>query len=149
MENSLLLRKIAMSFSQTTGLEFDDLFQEASLAYLEALRTHDPSRGKITTHLWHCVHNRLKNYLRDYKKYATVSINDVQVNEVVHEIPLFENLSETAFEVAKVVLTAPEEFVCLTQEEAKKKLKHALLGEGWSMKKILTGMKELSVIYSY
>ena len=148
MENENLIKKIAMSFSQTTGLEFDDLFQEASLAYFEAMKTHDPSRGKITTHLWHCVENRLKNYLKDYKKYDAVSLDNVQIDEIVHESPLFENLSETAFEVAKIVLTTPEEFICLTQDEAKKRIKHALFNEGWSMKKIFAGFKELQTVYS-
>ena len=74
MENINLIKKIANSFAVTTGLSYEDLFQEASLAYLEASRTYNPSRGKLSTHIWHCIHNHLKTYLKQENEYRGVLI---------------------------------------------------------------------------
>ena len=159
MEHSKLLRKIALSFSLSTGLEFDDLYQEANLAYLEALRTHNTSKGKITTHLWHCVHNRLKNYLKQEREQKTISIEDVTEQLSYSHTSFWEYLPKEAMEIVKVVLASPNEFdlpywdqkqrVNLKfQKETIKKIRHILHQKGMDMKKIFTGMKELQKIYS-
>jgi DNA-directed RNA polymerase specialized sigma subunit len=148
MENINLLRKIAMSFSQTTGLEFDDLFQEASLAYLEAMKTHDPSRGKITTHLWYCVENRLKNYLKEEIKHSAFSIDDIEMEKSVLTSPFFENLNKEAQEIAKTILESPKDFIYIPSEEAQIKVTRVMLEKGWSWMKILTGIKNLREIYA-
>ena len=103
MEHSKLLRKIALSFALSTGLEFDDLYQEANLAYLEALRTHDATKGKITTYLWHCVHNRLKNYIKQEeiikcKKFdgELLPMDYVETDISINEIPFWESLNNEA-----------------------------------------------------
>jgi hypothetical protein len=62
MEN--LLKKLARSFSNTTRLDYQDLLQEATLAYLESIKTYDKSRGAVSTHIWWCVSNHLKNYVK-------------------------------------------------------------------------------------
>jgi RNA polymerase sigma factor (sigma-70 family) len=148
MNYDLLLRKLAWDFSQKSGLDIDDLFQEASLAYLEAVRTYDPAKSKISTYVWHCVHNRLTNYLRDYQKYSAESLEVVTITKTTNETAYFENLSDTASKIAKVVLSSPENFACLTQNEAKKRIRNTLHKEGWSIEKIFAGFKELQMIYS-
>jgi len=62
--NINLIRKIAWSFHKSTHLEFDDLFQEAAIAYHVALKSYDPAKGKITTFATHCILSHLKNYTR-------------------------------------------------------------------------------------
>lgn len=69
MENINLIRKVAWSFHETTGLDWDDLFQEAALAYLEAMKTYDSRKGKVSTYAWNCIVSRLRNYLREEKKW--------------------------------------------------------------------------------
>ena len=159
MEHSKLLRKIALSFSLSTGLEFDDLYQEANLAYLEALRTHDATKGKITTYLWHCVHNRLKNYLKQEREQKTISIEDVTEQLSYSSTSFWEYLPKEAMEIVKVVLASPNEFDLpywdqkqkvnmKFQKETVKKIRTFLFKNGWDMKKIFTGIKELQQIYS-
>ena len=148
MKHEMLLRKIAWDFSQKSGLEISDLLQEASLAYLEALRTYDPAKSRISTYIWHCVSNRLKNYLKEYQKYSAESIEVIPVKETINETPYFEKLSKEASKIAEIVVSAPNEFVCLTQVDAKRKLKNILKSEGWSIEKIFAGFKELQTIYS-
>ena len=148
MNNDLLLRKLAFDFSQKSGLEMSDLFQEAQLAYWQAMKTYDPAKGAISTYIWHCVHNRLLIYLRDYQKYSAEFIEVVPINVVTNENAYFENLSEVACKIAKKVLSSPDEFACLAKADAQKKLKEILKNEGWSLKKIFAGFKELQMIYS-
>jgi len=60
----LLLRKIAWNFVQRCpGLEFDDMFSEACVAYLHCVHRYDPSRGNMSTFLWHSVTNHLNTLL--------------------------------------------------------------------------------------
>ena len=70
MKDINLIRKIAWSFHKSTGLDWDDLFQEAAIAYLEAMKTYNKRKGKITTHVWCCITSRLKNYLKKEREYS-------------------------------------------------------------------------------
>jgi RNA polymerase sigma factor (sigma-70 family) len=148
MENELLIRKIAWSFSTSTGLEFDDLFQEASLAYLEALKTYDPDKGRITTHLWHCTHNRLKNYIKEQEKEKVLSIEDVEIGKTVNNIPFWEELNREAQEIAEVVLDSPKDFLNVPADEAQIQLTKIMLQKGWNWIKICSGIKNLRAIYA-
>lgn len=45
--------------------DYDDLYQEASIGFLQGLRTYNPKRGiKITTYAFACGRNQVKMYLR-------------------------------------------------------------------------------------
>jgi hypothetical protein len=66
-----LIRKIAWSFYNSTGIEWQELFSEASLAYCEALQSYNPERGKITTHLWNCMKSQLLNFIKQENKYRS------------------------------------------------------------------------------
>jgi len=107
MKNINLLRKIAWSFHQSTGLDWDDLFQEAYIAYDKALRTYDPTRGKITTHVWYCVHSHLKNYLKEEKQYKE-PLCDIEnaINETITPHPYWErvNLTQRCQKALKIIL---------------------------------------------
>jgi RNA polymerase sigma factor (sigma-70 family) len=41
------------------GYDYDDLLQQARLAALKAIRTHDPRKASLTTHVFSCVRLRL------------------------------------------------------------------------------------------
>ena len=65
MENINLIRKITFDFVRKTNLEFNDLFGEAALAYLEAFETYNADKGaKFTTHAHTCMNNRLINFCK-------------------------------------------------------------------------------------
>jgi DNA-directed RNA polymerase specialized sigma subunit len=155
MENINLLRKIAMSFSQTTGLEFDDLFQEASLAYMNAKKTHDPEKSKITTHLWVTIHNHLKNYIMEEeiqkcKKYGggLFSIEKTTINISINHQPYWESLNKEAQEITKVIFNSSKDFIGLPPDEAQIKIVQLLLNKGWGWIKIMIGMKNLRETYA-
>lgn len=56
------IRKIAWSFKKTTGLNWDDLFQEAAIAYIQSIKAYNKHKGSITTYAYRAASNRLKDY---------------------------------------------------------------------------------------
>lgn len=155
IENVRLIKKIANSFSYTTNVEYDDLFQEASLAYLEALKTYDPTRGKITTHMWTCIHNHLKNYIEEEEKSKCkkhngelYSIEELEVNIPVACVPFWENLNKEAQEIASIVLSSQKEFIALPPDEAQIQIVKTMLNKGWDWAKIYLGIKNLKLTFT-
>lgn len=64
MEDIGVIRKVVWSYIKTNpGLEFDDLFSEAYIAYLEAKLSYNPAKGKRSTFIYRVVDNRLKSLL--------------------------------------------------------------------------------------
>lgn len=64
MEELNLIRKVVWSYVKTSPvLDFDDLFSEACLAYLEAEPKYDASKGKKSTFVHHVVSNRLNSLI--------------------------------------------------------------------------------------
>jgi RNA polymerase sigma factor (sigma-70 family) len=143
-----LLRKIAKSFALSTGMDYEDFYQEAYIAYLEAMKTYNPERGAVTTHIWYCVHNHLKNYLKLQEEEKALSIDDIQCDKPVATSFSLDVLSTEAQEIAKVILSNPVSFDLPSRYEVKKKIKAVLLDQGWSAKRIFSGFRELQMIYS-
>lgn len=141
MENLNLIRKIAMSFSLTTGIDFDDLCQEASLAYLEAIKTYNPNKGKISTYVWHCIHNRLKNYLKQEEKNKALSFEDIEVSLATKQIPFWERLSNDAQKLANIVIASPDKFLNLRKTARLKAIKNEAQWGKTKFEKVLSEIK--------
>jgi RNA polymerase sigma factor (sigma-70 family) len=147
MENINLIRKITWSFHHSTGHEWNDLFQEATLAYLEALETFDPDRGKMSTHAWRCITNHLNNYLR-LEKHQAGHIDSLEDTETIN-LPIavrssfLDSLTSEAQVVANVVLRTSRKFCVLTTEEAEERIERVMLHQGWSIEKIHQGIADL------
>ncbi len=66
IEHFLYLAKAVAAKFINRGVEFDDLFQVASLAMLKSLDRYDPDSGvKFTTYVTPCMIGEIKNYFRD------------------------------------------------------------------------------------
>ena len=148
MENLNLIRKIALSFSATTGIDFDDLCQEAALAYLQAMKSYNPEKGKISTYVWHCINNHLKNYVRTELQENNVSIEDVELYNTCEPVSFFNNLTMEAMEIAKIIIASPKKFVVMPKDVSIKRLYGILIMKGWKFEKIQSGFSCLKKIYS-
>jgi DNA-directed RNA polymerase sigma subunit (sigma70/sigma32) len=163
MEHIGLIKKIAWSFSSSTGLEFDDLFQEAALAYCEALETFDPKNGKITTHMWMKISSHLKDYLKtteEFKckrqqvkthqealamKQKRFSTEILDIDRPISFTNFFDSLSEDAQRIATVIIETPELFDSIPQQEVIIRVTESLLKKGIKMSRIWIGMKDLKL----
>jgi len=143
-----LIHRISGSFHLTTGLDPDDLFQEAVLGYLEAMRTYCPDRGKITTYIWHCVTNALRNYVKQEKKYNTPLVEIEELNtQFKKSSHLFELLSQEGHQLASLIMECPEEYDILSPSEAISLLGRQAHREGMHWKKIWIGVHDLKSIF--
>ena len=151
MENILLIRKIAWSFHRSTGSSVDDLFQEASLAYLKALDSYNPSKGAISTYMWYCITSHLKSYLNRERKMNTplCSIEEVDIDKPISSPLLFESLTKDAQQIAAVVLKSPKKYSIKPPSLALDRIKRVMQYKGWNKFRISQGMKELKVALSY
>lgn len=66
-----------LSYANKVGLEYDDLYQEASMAVLQAEKTYKDNKGmKFETWLYNNIDWRMQRVIEANKKYEnTVSIN--------------------------------------------------------------------------
>lgn len=142
MDNIDLIRKIAWSFHHSTGLEWEDLFQEAAYAYCESIQTHQPDKGKVTTHIWHCVTNHLKNYIKAQRGPEYIPLDALRYSTTSPSY-FFESLSEDAYHIAKMILRASKKFVVLDLKQVEERLIVLLHQQGWSAKRIATALVEL------
>jgi DNA-directed RNA polymerase specialized sigma subunit len=153
MENLNLIRKIAWSFHHTTGVEWDDLFQEASLAYLEAEKTFDSTNGcAFTTYAWQCCSTHLKNYIKTTERQRCI-IHDgslCYIDDLKEDIPnlsqeFIDNLTEEAQELVKVILSAPKVFIEIPPKQAKRRLAQTMIRKGWTWQKVWIGINDLKL----
>jgi len=103
-----IVRKVVWSYARSTGLDFDELCSEAYLAYLEAVPSYDPTKGKKSTFIWNVVRNHINSLLKAKK-----------------EIPVDKEAMETLLE-AKEELN-PEQIIIM--QEAWKELFESLAPE--------------------
>ena len=69
-KNLNLIRNIAWSYHKTNpAIEFDDLFSEGCIAYLEAEKNFNPNYGtKKTSYIWMCMQSHLNNITKRENK---------------------------------------------------------------------------------
>lgn len=155
MDNVNLIRKVAWSFHKSTGMDWDDLFQEAAIAYYESLKTYNESRGKITTHTWNCITNHLKNYLKEQRKYKDYIWEEelsslMKVKHTKHPAQVtsefWEALTNEAQVIAGMILFTPRRYIGRTAEEIEERIMRIMVCNGWSRKKVNAALKNLRAV---
>jgi len=158
MENINLIRKIAWSFHNTTGIDWEELYSEASLAYAEGLEhgkhPHNPDKGKLSTYMWGRITNHLNDWIKKQPSYKyayhnngnTLNFVDWNVTDfTVEQNHFWKSLTEEAQEIANIVLETPELFDSISAEEAKKRVSEILQEKGVKLSRIWCGIKELKL----
>lgn len=131
------IRKIAWSFHRTTGLDWDELFAEASLAYCEARQRYQPGRVTEITWIVNYVKMRLTDYLRRERKHQMLfqrveSYEFIPDSNSIFYVSIFDDAPAEVREVINVVLSAPEEFADLPPKLARGRVRRTLHTRGWS-----------------
>lgn len=104
-QNYGLLVSQALKFNPKTKHEFEDYIQIASISFIKAVRTHNPEKGKLSTHACTIIRNDLSNHIRNSKNYIyTQQLNDKDAYYISKE-ELWEYLpSSLTEEEYKVIL---------------------------------------------
>ena len=142
MEHIDLIRKVAWSFHNTTGLDWDDLFQEAAYAYCVGLQSYDPNKGKITTHVWHCITNHLRNYIKEQQGPEFVPLENLE-RVFAPSYNFLECLTEDAYYIARMVLRASKKYVVRDLDEVEDRIITLLIQKGWSPRRITNALSAL------
>ena len=129
--------KFAGSFAVTTGIEFEDLLQEARIAYHVAEGRYDPRKSAFVTFATHCVYRSLCSVADREKQKApeheelhewtafdgAPSPEDQAIfREMLHQLP------EDARTMVDLVLSDAREFLGVSPAGARRALRNAL---GW------------------
>jgi len=153
-ENINLIRKIAWSFHHSTGLEWDDLFEEACVGFLISYDRYDSNKSKLSTWTFHTVRNHLIDYCRkNSKKWSSLSLLPFEPEDPKHQEPCFledlmNSLSGDAKEVVQTIMEAPSDFFTLPPKMARGKIRDFLREKGWKWQDIWDGMREVDQILS-
>ena len=151
MENIDLIRKIAWSFQRTTGLEWDDLFQEAAVAYLEAERKYDPARHtKFTTFAYIKMRSALLNYLKRERQYRdpVCSFEDIKYDRPVIYTPIIDCLPDDAIAVAERILSCPRKFCVMTLGEIAPRMVRVTRRNGWSSARVIQAIHDIRIAFT-
>lgn len=150
MNNLNLVRKIAWSFHATTGIEMEDLYSEACLAYAIAIKKHNPLICKETTFMWYCIQNHLKTYIENLKKKTipSLSIEDLKYDSMVDIDLVFEKLSREAQQVARYILMTPLIYASMDPKKAKRKVLKVMAKNGVPLKQIIIGINDLETAFT-
>ncbi|HSH52440.1 MAG TPA: sigma factor [Bacteroidales bacterium] len=150
-----LIRKVAWSFVKTTGLEFDELFSEASLAYVQAEAKYNPDKSQFSTFIYQSMKNHLCSYCKkEYQEnhaempeeYEPVSHYASTENTVFFKESI-SNLSEEGRIICNMIFESPEEYLSLNKPKiAKGYLKNKLREIGWTWEKIWNGFSEVKKV---
>ena len=144
MENINLIRKVAWSFHHTTGLDWEDLFQEAALAYCEGFETYNKKKGSLATHMWHIMANHLKDYIHQvHSQDSCLEGIEVLENYPHTEESFLESLTKDAWEMAHVVLITPKKYVVLDLEQARARIMRIFAHRGWPAERIARAFLDL------
>lgn len=63
-ENIGLVKRVVRSFSPQDYHEFEDFYSCGLLGLLKAIRTHDESKGKLSTYAWTIIKREIINHIK-------------------------------------------------------------------------------------
>ena len=145
-----LVRKVAWSFTRTTGQEFDELFSEAALAYLEALKRYDPEKASFSTWAVKFMTNQLISFCAKeeaYSQFFEFSDTTTLGQENQERDYLFKewivSLPHDLQLICKIIFSAPSEILAESPKASRGRLIRKLRECGWSWVRIWDGVREM------
>jgi DNA-directed RNA polymerase specialized sigma subunit len=141
-----LIHRIAWSFANTTGIDVQELYQEAIVAYYRALETYDSNQNtKLTSHCWTYMKNALTNYARNEQRTTArfaenfepedpISTRNERFNDMLN------SMSNDAQNVCEMILEDPDEF---SERGSLKQVKNTLRDLNWTWPEIWKTVKEV------
>ena len=149
MKDLNLIRKVAWSFNKTTGIEFDELFSEASLAYVEACKSHDEKKASLSTWATRIMTQRLTHFCDKEKRnhHDPLQEGDTISHENQEKRSLFKEwiteLPKDMQLICQIIFEAPEEILASCPKTSRSKLTKKLRTMQWSWPRIWDGIRNM------
>ena len=140
-----MIKKIAYSFQVSTGIEFEDLYQQACLEWLNNVSSWNPSKSKISTYMWNVIVNNLTTYVQKTNKYRKPldEYDPAKMDEAVFKSYYFEKLSIEALAIVDLVTFNPSDFLFVSKPQAINKIEDKMMKSGWNTQQIRYGIQQL------
>ena len=147
MQDLNLIRKIAWSYTKTTGMEFEELFSVAALGYTKALNSFDSSRSCFSTWVWINMSRELNDFLlKESKKDNIPNKESINPEQEVSFKESIQSLSQEAQQICKMIFNSPAEYVSHAPKLSRGKIKDELREEGWSWSQIWKSFREIKSV---
>lgn len=160
-ENVNMIRKLARTYEQNTGIDYDDLFGEGCLAYCEAVQTYDSGKSvKLITYAYWCVRNRLMDYCIKETRAIRQPVPLSSLPESLHPVAEIErefnfeeytdNWSAESKAIARMVLNTPEKFMGRTPNFKRsggkiQRIREELRHHNWLHREIDIALREIKL----
>lgn len=141
------LKSLAWSFHVTTGLDWFDLYQEATLAYLEVLNETKSEYKKGIAFV--SAKNHLINYIKWNYERNLISIegNEIDIPYTIRPFfELYQELGNKSKKIADMIISNPHYFIAPSPKEARGLVYRKLREKGWKWKDIWNGFDEIKYV---
>ena len=149
MKNINTVRKLAWQFHKSSGLDFQELMSEGTLAYYEALKAYDKNykwKSNKNTLIYVHVFNKLILFIRYEKRYV---YDGFIIDRSSHPTPFFEieeQFDKDGKEIIQLILSNKHAFAGIPGKYARGKLIEMLRQQGWSWSKIWDSIRNIKFI---
>lgn len=144
-----LIRHIAWQFHRRTGIEWQELFSQACLAYCECLKSYKKDKGAKTTWVYTAMKNDLINFCkREHRNQYPTGVDDWFEDSLIPMYEFFEqemNLSEDTKEIIQMVREEPERYKGTPREVVGLIRNDLRVHKSWAWQRIWKGMSNLRV----
>jgi DNA-directed RNA polymerase specialized sigma24 family protein len=133
-----MIRKLAWSFHRTTGLEIEDLIQEACFIWLKEQngKRYDCRKSAFNTFAYLCMQTHLATIAtKEKRRVKTADVNEMladkspQPNQRAEFMSELKTLSEDAKIVMRIIFDSPYEFLCITKRRSEKNVVKTLVSK--------------------
>ncbi len=149
-EHLNLIRSLVWKLHKASGIDWDELFAEASLAYFVKLERYDGKKaiGKKSTWLFTCIRNRLLNFIQKENDNSFLQLEGLESEFlIIEQIPffeLFDALSEDSKIIVNMILKEPHIYLSLPSKMARGLVVRNLIEEmGWIVDRSWKGVRRL------
>lgn len=151
MEDYYLIKRIAWRFRNQTCMPWEDLLQEAVLAYLEGIREYDKKRGKRSTFIWHVVESRLIDLLRKEREQTEIIFCDLAEvqHQTVNYTPYWEMIPANIYQPVQLIVEQAETLDCYCPIDARRQLRMLLFKEGYKLDIVRHILQSLKYAITY
>lgn len=161
-EELKIIQKITHVYARRhPWLEFEELFSEACLAYIESMNNYDPSKGAVNTFIWRVVHSRMVDLIgKEVERVSKIFLPGadelekyIDPNELTSEQhtiaqeqleELVQTLSPEAQEIYRMVVEENKVYLPVDKgRECRGIISRALRQDGWSWERIWGAFREV------
>lgn len=151
------LRKLAWSYNKSSGVDFEELFSEATVGYTVAINTYNEDK-KVPLINWIalCVKSKLNNYLYHQKK-VPCTFFDEEIEDMIPAPDTIDpqedwdsrinKIGPAARQICDIILASQDEYGSMPGRAVRGKLRQVLREKGWTHKKIWDAYDELKAIF--